>query len=80
MYTFIIGIQHDHDGDLGVTIGEVEATDETDAFLQSASWVNDKKDELSCSSYGDNCEVQIRKLVPSFKSMVLLTQAEKIVV
>lgn len=76
--TFVVGILHQHDSELGTTIGKLEAADVNDAMNRSELWIARKKKEFNCGIYGNVCEAHALEAFRGFKSTVLTIGAEEI--
>ena len=76
--TFVVGILHQHGGELATTLGKLDAIDAGEALQRAEFWLAQKRLKHKCKSYGDNCSVDVREAYTGLKSTVLACSAEEI--
>lgn len=79
----IIGILHNHGGELSSTIGviEVDSVEREDKVAEGhiEFWLAAKKWKHGCMRHGHRCSVDVRPATAGLKTMMLLASAEPIV-
>jgi len=75
---FIVAILHEHGSEFATTIGKIEASDEDEALQKSELWLAGKRRDHKCKSFGDNCNVYVRKAYTGLNSTMLACSAEEI--
>lgn len=74
MQTFLIGIAHNHGGELSTTPGYLEAENAEDAQERALFWIQRKTKEHNCK---DICALHVRSLIGP-NALALLASAEEI--
>ncbi len=76
--TFVIGILHQHGGELSTDLGRLEADTAKEALQKAELWIARKKKKQLCKSRGNQCEVDVREAYTGLKSTMLAASAEDI--